>query len=36
MYPQVLRWLSDKKLTIEGGQLFYEQALLEQPISFNS
>jgi phosphoribosylglycinamide formyltransferase-1 len=35
MYPQVLRWLSDKKLTIEGGQLFYEQALLEQPIAFN-
>jgi phosphoribosylglycinamide formyltransferase-1 len=35
MYPQVLRWLSDKKLTIEGGQLFYEQALLEQPITFN-
>jgi phosphoribosylglycinamide formyltransferase-1 len=35
MYPQVLGWLSDNKLTIEGGQLFYEQALLEQPISFN-
>lgn len=36
MYPQVLSWLSDKKLTIEGGQLFYEQALLEQPITFDS
>jgi phosphoribosylglycinamide formyltransferase-1 len=35
MYPQVLGWLSDSKLTIEGGQLFYEQALLEQPISFD-
>jgi phosphoribosylglycinamide formyltransferase-1 len=35
MYPQVLRWLSDKKLTIEGGQLFYQQTLLEQPIAFN-
>ena len=35
MYPQVLCWLSDKKLTIEGGQLFYEQTLLEQPITFN-
>jgi len=35
MYPQVLRWLSNKKLTIEGGRLFYEQALLEQPIAFN-
>jgi phosphoribosylglycinamide formyltransferase 1 len=35
MYPQVLSWLSDKKLTIEGGQLFYEQALLEQPVVFN-
>jgi len=35
MYPQVLRWLSDNRLTIDGGQLFYEQALLEQPIPFN-
>ena len=35
MYPQVLGWLSDSKLTIEGGQLFYEQALLKQPISFD-
>jgi phosphoribosylglycinamide formyltransferase-1 len=35
MYPQVLGWLSDSKLTIEGGQLFYEQAVLEQPISFD-
>jgi phosphoribosylglycinamide formyltransferase-1 len=35
MYPQVLGWLSDKTLTIEGGQLFYEQALLEQPITYN-
>jgi phosphoribosylglycinamide formyltransferase-1 len=35
MYPQVLGWLSDSKLIIEGGQLFYEQALLEQPISFD-
>lgn len=33
MYPQVLGWLSDKILTIEGGQLFYEEALLEQPIT---
>jgi len=35
MYPQVLAWLSDNKLTIEGGQPYYEKALLEQPISFN-
>ncbi len=35
MYPQVLSWLSDNKLTIAGGQVFYEQALLEQPILFN-
>jgi phosphoribosylglycinamide formyltransferase-1 len=35
MYPQVLRWLSDKKLTIEGGRLFYELALLDHPITFN-
>lgn len=36
MYPQVLCWLSENKLTIDGGRLYYEQALLEQPISFNS
>ncbi|MCP4876329.1 MAG: phosphoribosylglycinamide formyltransferase [Gammaproteobacteria bacterium] len=36
MYPQVLCWLSDNKLTIDGGQVFYEQSLLEQPIPFNS
>jgi phosphoribosylglycinamide formyltransferase-1 len=35
MYPQVLGWLSDNKLTIKKGQLFYEQALLEKPILFN-
>ena len=35
MYPQVLCWLSEQKLTINGGQLFYEQVLLEQPIQFN-
>ena len=35
MYPQVLHWLSENILTIKGGQLFYEQALLEQPIPFN-
>jgi phosphoribosylglycinamide formyltransferase-1 len=36
MYPQVLRWLSEEKLTIKGGRIFYEQAPLEQPIVFNS
>jgi phosphoribosylglycinamide formyltransferase-1 len=36
MYPQVLRWLSDKNLTIKGGQIFYDQALLEKPIQFAS
>lgn len=35
LYPQVLGWLADHKLSIEGGQLFYEQALLEQPLHFN-
>lgn len=35
MYPQVLCWLSDNKLTIERGQLYYEKALLEQPITFH-
>ena len=35
MYPQVLSWLSDKQLTIKEGQVFYDQALLEQPIQFD-
>ncbi len=35
MYPQVLSWLSDKQLTIKQGQVFYDQALLEQPIQFD-
>ncbi|MDH3446592.1 MAG: phosphoribosylglycinamide formyltransferase [Gammaproteobacteria bacterium] len=34
MYPQLLCWLGDEKLTIKGGQLFYEQALLEKPIQY--
>ena len=36
MYPQVLRWLSNRNLVIEGGKLFYEQALLEEPIQFDA
>lgn len=36
MYPQVLRWLSEEKLTIKGGRIFYEQTPIEQPIVFNS
>ena len=35
MYPQVLSWLSDNSLTIKDGQIFYEKALLEQPILFD-
>jgi len=35
MYPQVLGWLGDKQLTIKGGQVFYDQALLEQPLQFD-
>ena len=34
MYPAVLSWLSENKLTIEGGQVLHEQALLEQPLVF--
>lgn len=34
MFPQVLSWLGDKQLTIKEGQVFYDQALLEQPIQF--
>jgi len=36
MYPQVLRWLSERSLVTEGGQLFYEHALLEKPIPFKT
>jgi len=36
MYPQLLRWISESKLIIDdGGQIFYDQTLLEQPIQFN-
>ena len=35
MYSQVLSWLGDKRLTIKKGQVFYDQALLEQPIQFD-
>lgn len=35
MYPQVLSWLGDKQLTIKDGKVFYDQALLEQPIQFD-
>ncbi len=35
MFPQVLSWLSDKRLTIKEGKVFYDQALLEQPIQFD-
>ncbi len=34
MYPQVLRWLADQELTIEGGRIFYAEAPLESPIRF--
>ena len=36
MYPQVLRWLSNRNLEIEGGKLFYEQALLEEPLQYDA
>ena len=35
MYPQVLSWLSDDRLTIKDEQVYYEKALLEQPILFD-
>ncbi|MBT8435176.1 MAG: phosphoribosylglycinamide formyltransferase [Gammaproteobacteria bacterium] len=35
MFPQVLSWLADERLTIKEGQVFYDQALLEQPIQFD-
>ena len=34
MYPQVLRWLSEGSLKIEGGQLFHDQAPLDKPLQF--
>lgn len=34
IYPQVLRWLADQDLTIEGGRIFYAKAPLESPIRF--
>lgn len=35
MYPQLLCYLSETRLCIKGGQVFYDQALLEKPIQFN-
>ena len=34
MYPAVLGWLGERKLTIEGGRLFHEQAPLQAPLLF--
>ena len=37
MYPQVLRWISERKLIIDAnGQIFHDQALLESPIQFRA
>jgi len=36
MYPQVLQWLSQGRLVIEGDRLFYDQAPLEKPIQFEA
>ena len=36
MYPQVLQWLSEGKLLIEGGRLIYDQAPLDKPIVFDA
>jgi len=36
MYPQLLRWISEGKLNIDSeGRIYYDQALLEQPILFD-
>lgn len=35
MYPQLLGWLSDGKIKIDGGRIIYEQALLERPIEID-
>lgn len=36
MYPQLLSWLSSGRLAINEGQLYFEQALLENPIAFDA
>ena len=36
MYPQVLQWLSEGKLLIEGGRLIYDRAPLDKPITFGA
>ena len=36
MYPELLSWFAQGKLTIKGGQVFHEQALLTTPLIFNS
>ena len=34
MYPLVLQWLSDRRLVIEGGKLYYENSPLENPLPY--
>ena len=34
MYPQVLQWLSEGKLVIEGGRLIYDRTPLDKPLVF--
>ena len=37
MYPQLLRWISENKLSIDtNGRILYEQTPLEAPLLFNS
>ena len=36
MYPQLLSWLSEKRLTIDKGRILNEQVLLEKPLQFGA
>ena len=36
MYPAVLAWLAEGRLTIEGGQVYYDQARLQAPLQFSA
>ncbi len=36
MYPAILGWLAEGRLTIEGGQAYYDQVHLQAPIQYSA
>jgi hypothetical protein len=36
MYPRLLRWLGENKITIEQGRIFHEQVPIDAPLRFDA